>query len=71
MGSNSMIAQRIFRMSDREKDGEAVLRAQALAVVAWAKTVLSSNPAPDTFLGRKTQEPFPLPGETEAPSREC
>jgi hypothetical protein len=27
-------------------------------------TILKDNPAPDTFLGRKTQEPFPKAKET-------
>jgi hypothetical protein len=32
---------------------------QIREVVARSYKLLSSNPAPDTFAGRKTQEPFP------------
>jgi hypothetical protein len=34
------------------------------AIIRRAAQVLSDNPKPDTFAGRKTQGPFPKEGET-------
>jgi len=35
-------------------------------VIARSRELLKKNPAPDTFAGRKTQEPFPQPSDDEA-----
>jgi len=52
-------AFRIFRVSDaaNERDGGYVERARS--TLAAATKVLQDNPSPNTFAGRKTQEPFP------------
>ena len=47
---------RVFRAVPRQ-DRLAFERAQE--VVRTARQVLHQCPEPDTFLGRKTQEPFP------------
>ena len=44
----------IFRASERQADVEF-----ARLVTRNAVEILRQNPAPDTFLGRKTHEPFP------------
>jgi hypothetical protein len=44
----------IFRASERQADIE-----YARLVTRKAVEILQRNPAPDTFLGRKTHEPFP------------
>ena len=44
----------IFRASERQADVEF-----ARLVTRNAVELLQRNPAPDTFLGRKTHEPFP------------
>jgi hypothetical protein len=36
---------------------------QARQAVALGRAVLTSHPTPDTFAGRKTQEPFPKEDE--------
>ena len=44
-----------FRPSQYETDEIARLR----KTVKEAASILKNHPQPDTFLGRKTQEPFP------------
>ena len=48
----------IYRISNRTKDYDAVHLATVRAAVAHGKEVLKNSHAADTFLGRKTQEPF-------------
>ena len=50
---------RIFRPSNRFNDMEAKQVALARAAIAEARQMLADDPRPDTFAGRKTQEPFP------------
>ncbi|MBB4363468.1 hypothetical protein GGD65_004505 [Bradyrhizobium sp. CIR18] len=38
---------------------------EARRVVAESLRVLKDHPPPDTFLGRQTHEPAPLPGDEE------
>lgn len=56
MASQSDLLPPIYWPS-RRQDRLAFERAKA--VVEMAQQVLQQCPGPDTFLGRKTQEPFP------------
>jgi hypothetical protein len=58
---------RIVRLSNTMKGLEERLLRQAHAAIVRARRTLSEQPCPDTFLGRKTQEPFPqeLPKEDD------
>ncbi len=44
-----------FALTDFDVEGLEKTR----AVIAESCDVLQQNPVPDTFVGRKTQEPFP------------
>jgi hypothetical protein len=59
--TSAMAQLRKGQLSINEED--ALLAERSHKVVAQALQVLRA-PAPDTFLGRKTEEPFPN-GETE------
>jgi hypothetical protein len=48
----------VYRISNNLKDKESKHVEQMLDAVARAREVLKSPP-PDTFAGRKSQEPFP------------
>lgn len=50
---------RIIRPSNTLKGFQEKLLEQAWAALATAHRTLTDNPHPDTFAGRKTQEPFP------------
>jgi hypothetical protein len=50
---------RIIRPSNTLKGFQEKLLEQAWAALATAHRTLADNPHPDTFAGRKTQEPFP------------
>ena len=54
---------RIFRPSKTEDENEML---QWRAIVKRGIEILKQNPVPDTFLGRKTQEPFPKDEESES-----
>lgn len=54
------IRRRICRISERDMREIDRLR----AFVAEAMELLKRCPQPDTFIGRKTQEPFPREAET-------
>jgi hypothetical protein len=58
---------RIIRLSNKVRELEEKLLGQAHAAIMRARRTLSEHPCPDTFLGRKTQEPFPqeLPKEDD------
>jgi hypothetical protein len=49
---------RPFRIS-RIQDMDAKQVDQMREVIAQSRKLLSNNPVPDTFVGRRTQEPFP------------
>lgn len=49
---------RILRTSNGVKDLEEALLHESGTALVTARRILD-NPRPDTFLGRKTQEPFP------------
>ncbi len=50
---------RVIRLSDGPKGpGEKHLEL-AWTAILQARQTLTDHPSPDTFLGRKTQEPFP------------
>lgn len=49
---------RIFRISKTRKEFDDCQIKQANAAVVHSRKVLTDNPLPDTFMGRKTQEPF-------------
>lgn len=50
---------RIARLSNTTKSLEEQHLIQAWAAIKQARLTLTNNPPPDTFAGRKTQEPFP------------
>ncbi len=50
---------RIARRSNTIKNMEEQHFEQAWAAIKEARRTLADNPLPDTFAGRKTQEPFP------------
>jgi hypothetical protein len=50
----------ISRLSNRAKGLEEKHLERTWAVIKEARKMLADTPCPDTFLGRKTQEPFPL-----------
>lgn len=50
---------RIIRPPNVTKGVQEKLLEQAWTALAKARQALSDNPCPDTFAGRKTQEPFP------------
>lgn len=50
---------RIFRIQDINTNHVEQLR----EVIAQSQKLLGDNPTPDTFVGRKTQEPFPAEDE--------
>jgi len=52
-------AYRIHRLSNTTAGLEEVLLAYARAAIIEARQMLVDNPCPDTFVGRKTQQPFP------------
>jgi len=49
----------IHRISNRAKGYDAMHLAAVRAAVAHGEEILEKSCAVDTFLGRKTQEPFP------------
>lgn len=49
----------LFRGSNGTKELDAKYVDGARAAIDVARRVLADNPCPNTFLGRKTQEPFP------------
>jgi hypothetical protein len=49
----------IHRISNRTKGYDAIHLAAVRAAVAHGEQMLEHSSAVDTFLGRKTQEPFP------------
>ena len=53
---------RIFRMSNTLSDCDRAHIGQVQKSIAEAREGLKQAPAVDTFLGRKTQEPFPKEG---------
>ena len=53
---------RIFRFN---RDADAHQQRAIRDVVQHSLQVLKNNPPPDTFLGRKTQEPFRQEAENE------
>jgi hypothetical protein len=55
---------RIYRRSSSERTLEDKHLEQARQAVALGRAVLNNNPTPDTFAGRKTQEPFPKEDES-------
>ena len=59
-----MAAKSVRRVHDLTSD-IAEQNARIREITAEASKVLA-QPAPDTFLGRKTQEPFPMEREPEA-----
>jgi hypothetical protein len=50
---------RIHRLSNLVRGLEAQHVQQAWTAVEVARRTLADHPCPDTFLGRRTQEPFP------------
>jgi hypothetical protein len=50
---------RVIRPPNVLKGFQEKLLEQAWAALAEAHRTLADNPHPDTFAGRKTQEPFP------------
>jgi len=50
---------RIFRLSNHSKEGDEARMKIARDSVQAAREVLKTNPSPDNFAGRKTQEAFP------------
>ncbi|WP_298261608.1 hypothetical protein [Bradyrhizobium sp.] len=53
----------IRRPSNTVNDLEEKHLEQAWAAINGSRQMLVDNPSPDTFLGRRTQEPFPREGE--------
>jgi hypothetical protein len=51
---------RIFRMTNVTKGNDASQLNQTQKAILAAREALEHGPAVDTFLGRKTQEPFPM-----------
>jgi hypothetical protein len=49
----------ISRLSNSAKGLEEKHLERTWAVIKEARKMLADTPCPDTFLGRKTQEPFP------------
>ena len=49
----------ISRLSNSAKGLEDKHLERTWAVIKEARKMLADTPCPDTFLGRKTQEPFP------------
>ncbi|RXH41621.1 hypothetical protein [Bradyrhizobium zhanjiangense] len=49
----------LFRLSNLQKESQDKHARMMREHVEAAREVLRSNPRPDTFLGRKTHEPFP------------
>src|SRR5262249_12393740 len=67
-GSASMPSvYRIIRLSNTMKGLEDRHTEHAWATIREARKMLADIPCPDTFLGRKTQEPFP--NEKKSPAR--
>jgi hypothetical protein len=58
-------AVRIVRTSNTIKALEEQHIAQVSTAIREARRMLADHPCPDTFLGRKTQEPFPMQDEAE------
>ena len=56
-------AFRVIRFSKIIKGQEEKHVELVRAAIVEARRTLADNPCPDTFLGRKTQEPFPNEGE--------
>lgn len=54
-----MVERRIINRIYRAHDGDAQTIERAQQTSARSRRVLKDNPRPDTFIGRKTQEPFP------------
>jgi len=52
-------AYRINRLSNITEGFEEALLVYARATIIEARQMLVDNPCPDTFVGRKTQQPFP------------
>jgi hypothetical protein len=52
-------AIRVNRRSNTAKELEERHIEEAWATIHEARRMLADHPCPDTFLGRKTQEPFP------------
>jgi hypothetical protein len=50
---------RVVRLSNRTEQLEEKLYQRAWTAITEARQMLADNPRPDTFAGRKTQEPFP------------
>jgi hypothetical protein len=50
---------RIIRLSNTLKGSEEKHLEFAWTAIMQARRMLTDHPCPDTFLGRKTQEPFP------------
>jgi hypothetical protein len=48
-----------YRPSNNKKGPNAKHIEQMREAMAQSREILNSNPMPDTFSGRKTQEPFP------------
>ena len=48
-----------FRIFHTHRDSDLEQIEQTRDLIAHSLGVLRNNPAPDTFAGRKTQEPFP------------
>jgi hypothetical protein len=53
---------RIYRPSKTEDENEMRLWRE---IVKRGNEILRQSPVPDTFLGRKTQEPFPKDEDSE------
>ena len=50
---------RVVRLSNRTEQLEEKLYQRAWTAITETRQMLADNPCPDTFAGRKTQEPFP------------
>jgi hypothetical protein len=50
---------RVIRLSNSYRDREDKQLAWMRATIAEARQLLADHAPPDTFMGRKTQEPFP------------
>ncbi|MGY3533147.1 MULTISPECIES: hypothetical protein [Bradyrhizobium] len=54
-----MVDKRIINRIYRSHNLDSRIVEEAIKVSGRAFQLLRDNPAPDTFIGRKTQEPFP------------
>ena len=57
---------RIHRLSNTLRGFEAIHIERVWAAISEARRMLADHPCPDTFLGRRTYEPFPAEKHRES-----